>query len=184
MDDQFPTFERKLVLNLQVIVGALAAGSLAFLVMAAVLARQDIVPGRHDPLFGYVVLGLAAAAVLARLVVGHLFVRIGRRRIVDDRFLAKPSPDPAVEEFLRQGGDRAKLFLVYFMQAITTAAILEGAAFAAGIFYLVLDRSPWNLTVAGCLIGMILMQFPTRRHIGNWVDRQLRLVADERQFRA
>ena len=98
--------------------------------------------------------------------------------------MARPSPDPGVQEFLQLGGDRAKLFLLYFTQAIPTAAILEGAAFAAGIFYLVLDRSPWNLGVAGCLVGMILLQFPTRRHIREWVDRQLRLVTDERQFRA
>jgi hypothetical protein len=183
MDEPVQDVERKLVWALQIIVVALVAGSLAFLVMATVLARQGIVPGQHDRLFGYLALGAGAAAVLARLVVGHVMVSAGRRRIVENRFVARLSPDPAIQEFARQFGDRAKLFLVYFTQTITTSAILEGAAFFATIVYLCLDRSPWNAALAACLIGLILIQFPTRRHIQEWVDRQLRLVTDERQLR-
>lgn len=183
MDDELQGLEEKLLRSLQIIVAALALGSLVFLVVAVVLAQRDVVPAAWNHQIRYLPIVAACVLVAFRWIVMAFVAASGRRRILAGTFqVTRQGPEPRMVYFLEGGGDRAKLFMVHFMRTIVGAAMLEGVAFLVLVVYLAIDRWPWNLAVAGVLIGLILLHFPTRGKTDAWIDHQQRLLDDERQM--
>ena len=66
---------------------------------------------------------------------------------------------------------------------IVSAACLEGAAFFLLIAYM-LERSPWALAAAFALILGVAAHFPTRQRVSDFIQRQMSLIEEERQFGA
>jgi hypothetical protein len=183
MDDELQGFQDRLLRSLQIIVAALALGSLVFLVVALVLAQQDVMPAAWNRSIRFLPILVACGVAVIRWGVMMLVAASGRRRILAGKFQVTRQPaDPRMVAFLERGGDRARLFMVHFLRTIVGAAMLEGTAFFVLLMYLAIDRWPWNLAVAGVLIGLIVLHFPTRGSVDAWVDHQQRRIDDERQM--
>jgi hypothetical protein len=182
VNEQFAVVERKLVFRMRIIVAALATGCSVFLVVTLVLG-QLAVPPQHWQLFGYLALGVGAAAVLAQAFIAQWILAEGRRRIVYQTFRVPQNTASEETAYVAQGGDRAKLMLTYFFRILVSCAIFDGAAFLLLIVYLAVDRSPWALAMGMMMIGLILVQFPLRGQLEQWLESQQRLIEAERQLR-
>ena len=176
----------------QIIVGAMVAGLLVFLVVVLVVIQQGFagVPERA-PILTYLAIAYVLSAVLARLIVPNLIVGRARRNIIQGTWQV-PLPDPQQSRysktmqaqsarFIEQTGDAGQLSVVFQTRTIVAGALLEGAAFFALISYM-LGRSPLALILAVFLILGVAAHFPTRSGVIHWIDEQLRLVERERQF--
>ncbi len=173
---------RTTVLNLRIIVGALIAGCLIFLGIAA-FAVDFPVDADRPAVLTWVGLAVAAWAVLARLVVPRFMVAAARKRIVRE---APPTQGDAVQDEGREADrDRERLIqdlaAVYRTQTIASAAVLEGAAFMLTVSYMI-ERSPVCVGVALALIVVLAAHLPTRAGVVRWMERQLRLIEEERQL--
>ena len=176
----------------QIIVGALVAGPLVFLVIVFVVIQQGFagVP-ETAPILTYIALAFAFSAVLARLIVPNLIVAQSRRNIIQGTWQMPVSAhsqsgySQTVQEdfarFIEQTGDAGRLLFVFQTRTIVAGAVLEGAAFFALITYMI-ERSPLALIVAVLLILGVALHFPTRSGVIRWIEDQLRLVERERQF--
>lgn len=182
MDDRWAVVEQRLVFRMRIIVLALVAGCSMFLVVTLVLGQFGV-PPRHFQPFGYLALGLGAAAVAAQAFASQLVLAEGRRRILNNSFCVPKNTAPEEIAYVTLGGDRAKLMVTYFFRTLVSGAIFDAAAFFALIVYLALDRSLWVLTLAILVIGLILLQFPLRGQLEHWIQTQQRLLDDERQLR-
>ena len=69
---------------------------------------------------------------------------------------------------------------LYQTQLIVGAALLEGAAFFAGIAFM-LERDPIAAGMALVLLAVLAARFPTRDRIEAWLEQQLGLLQEERQ---
>jgi len=177
------------VLTLQIVVGALVAGLLVFLVVVLVVIQEGM-PGAPEvaSILTYVAVGLALTAVLVRLFVPDMIVARGRRQIGEGAW-QMPRSAPAhgatgqqhSAQFVEQTGDAGRLFLVFQTRTIVAAALLEGPAFFALIAYM-LGRSPLAMIVALLLILGVALHFPTQSGVLHWIEEQLRRVDEERQF--
>ena len=101
-------------------------------------------------------LGLGFVALVAQSVVGRAVEADGVRRWAS-------------------GGEPASALAgVFQVRTIISVAILEGAAFANLMFYMVLEHSPWSLAMAGLLVAAIATKFPTAGGIADWCTRRAR----------
>jgi hypothetical protein len=181
----------------QIITGALVTGVVIFLVIATVVdlglsprpgARaggQVGVGGPAPPqqsldvgrLVTWMAVGLAALALPLSFIVPVLITNQYRRSIATGKW------DPArVPRFGADAGesDTSKLAGVYMNQLIIGAALDEGAAFFAGVAYM-LGKDPIALGVAIVLLCAIIARFPTTQRVATWIDRQLEMLFSERQ---
>ena len=178
---------RNVLLTTRIIVAALAAGSLAFLVMAVVLSQHDAkgAPAQQ----GLLPISLVALAMLvpmlgARLVVPGLIVAQGRRKIVAQarEALAGAKGGRAVERRQLETALRPQDFYPLFQaRTIVAGALLEGATFLLLAAHLV-ERSPWTLAAATALIVGILLHMPITGRVAAWLDEQMRLARNELDF--
>jgi hypothetical protein len=147
-----------MVLTSQIIVAALFAGCLFFLlivllIMPGKLGSWDL--GLDKPLtcvalavaFGI----LAARIILPGVVTAQMLRQLARRE----------SKEP----------DWKDLFGVYQTTLIIKAAMLEGATFLLLVMYM-LEHSPWTLTLAMAFLVLLLMHMPTPSRIDDWIERQ------------
>ena len=178
---------------LQIIAGSVLGGSVAFLVIATVIVRIAAiggVPADLARIYTYIAVGFAVIVVAASLIVPPVMVARARRRIVAGTWHApqshgRGSASRASQEklaaFFERTGDAGKLFYVLLTRTSVAAAILHGGVIHALVMYL-LARSPVALIIAIALIIGQTAQFPTRSKVFQWIDDQLRLVEQERQF--
>ena len=180
------------VLPFQIIVGCLFAGCAVFFVIATVGFRERVsgLPAGQPPIMTYLAIGFAVIAAAARLIIPNIIVSQARRRIIDGTWHLPQScgqsatgrasqEDPA--GFFERTGDAGKLLFVLFTRTIVAGAILEGAAIAALTMYLI-ERSPVSLIVAIILMIAVAAHFPTRSRVFSWIEEQMDLVRQERQF--
>ncbi|HUT89904.1 MAG TPA: hypothetical protein VMY37_10425 [Thermoguttaceae bacterium] len=177
----------------QIIVAALVAGLLVFLVIVLVVIQQGFagVP-ETAPILTCVALAFALSAVLARLIVPNLIVAQGRRNIIQGTWQVPMSAQSQsgygqtmqqeCAQFVERTGDAGRLLFVFQARTIVAAAVLEGPAFFVLITYMI-GRSPLALILAVFLILGVALHFPTQSGVIHWIDDQLRLVEQERQFR-
>jgi hypothetical protein len=78
-------------------------------------------------------------------------------------------------------GDAGKLAVAYQTSTIAGAAVLEGVAFMNIVTYLV-NGSLTPLVVGVCLVLPLAAMFPSAPRVANWIDGQLRLMADEKML--
>jgi hypothetical protein len=157
-DPQADPERRKMVLTLQIIVAALVAGCLFFLLIVLL-----VVPGK----LGSWDLGLGQPMTLAALVVA--FSILAARIIV---------PGVITKQMLQQLARREPkepdwkdLFGVYQTTLIIKAAMLEGATFLLLVMHM-LERSPWTLALAVVFLLILLMHMPTPLRVDDWIERQ------------
>ncbi len=74
---------------------------------------------------------------------------------------------------------RVEAFAAYFPLLLVRAALLEGAAFAQLVFYL-LEGQPLSLGLALGLLVFLLLLFPTRSGVEEWAAKQEELARQER----
>ena len=70
--------------------------------------------------------------------------------------------------------------MVYHTQMIVGAAINEGAAFFAGVVYLI-TKNPVALGVGLLLVAVMVARFPTATRIQRWVEMQHEKLREEQQ---
>jgi hypothetical protein len=171
----------------QIIVGALIAGVLIFLVIATVV---DLVPkpgagpaarvgadagaqtAQSVPILTYIALVFGAACLPTSLIVPSLVAKQQRLAMADGKSL--PGQSLASTPAQRPEAVRtAPIGLpgVYLNQLIVGAAMNEGAAFFAGVAYLV-EKNPIALAVASVLIAGLIARFPTASRVERWIEQQ------------
>lgn len=169
--------------TLQIIVGALAAGVLSFLVVVLVVNSTRAVRPPETPILTYMAIAAAPAAILAATLVPGFVLRGQRQSILDG---STPSP-PASSGASIQPDSATASFQTYFggyqTALIIRSAILEGAAFFALVACLQ-EGLWWSLVVAMVLLLFILAGFPTGSRVAEAVEREQRAVEELRQMRA
>ena len=170
------------VRTMQIIVGAMVAGCVMFLVIVLVIPGGAGI-ALDTPLLTYIALAFAAAAVVARLVVPGIVVAQARRKILSgDWKVAARAPTAGSTASTGQDDDASKLAQVFMVRTIVAAAILEGAIFLSLIVCL-LQRSTLTLGLAVVLLAALAAHFPTRAGVDRWLADQMRLLDEERQMR-
>jgi len=169
---------------LQIIVGALVAGCVFFLVI--VLVTGGTAPGNvgnECPLIiSYVALALLVAAIAARGIVPVVVVRVGRRNIAQGTFSStQASARDESQQSPSPERDAAMLLTLFQAKTIVGAALIEGVTFFMLIAYMIERYAP-VLAAAVVLILVIAAHTPTRSGVIHWVEDQLRLVDEERSL--
>ena len=85
--------------------------------------------------------------------------------------------------FIEQTGDAGRLFVSYQTQTVIAAGLPNGVALFAIIVYL-LTQSMVGLVVALLMILVVAWHLPVRSRVVRWIEDQLELIGEERQFRS
>ncbi len=159
----------------QIIVGALAAGVLFFLVIVIGVLGSPMRPLDPQAVVSLVMAALAIACIPARLIVPVLIVNVGCQKIARG---GRTSPSHTVHATL-PNTDEGNLLQLFMTKLIVGCAILEGAAFGNLVAYM-LEGQLYSLALAiVCTIGM-LAAFPTRSGVDEWLERHVRRVKELR----
>jgi hypothetical protein len=67
--------------------------------------------------------------------------------------------------------DESDWWSVYRGRQIVGRAMLEGAGFFNTIAFIV-DQNWWSLAIVGLLVFWMLMTFPTRTRVEQWIETQ------------
>jgi hypothetical protein len=119
----------------------------------------------------WVLLAFAAISAVMYFLVPGLITSQRRRRIAAT---TAPSGRDAL------AADTGELAGLYQAQYIVGAATCEGPAFLAAIAYM-LGKNPIALGVLCLLLAVLILRFPTRRRVADWIDRQQELLIHERR---
>jgi hypothetical protein len=176
---------RRVVIG-QIIVAALVIGCLFFLGIVLLLKPPAVAAGAQLPnhLLTMIAMVFVLLAIGARLIIPSVIVASARQSILKG---TSPAPgtragDEKLAEFLDRTGDAGRLWLAYLTRTIVGAAILEGTAFYCLITYMI-ERTPLALGLALGLIAALAMHLPTRSRVIHWIEDQLRILEQQRQFR-
>jgi hypothetical protein len=178
--DERDSLLRKNLKVMQIIAGALFLGVMGFTTIVLVLvATGSIVPGGapagNPPIISFVaVLIWGVQAPLAILLPG-LQTRNGLKTIVSRNWPASRGANPA-----SFSTDANKLLALRQTTLITSLALLEGAAFFAGVSYL-LEGRVFVLAVVVVALLQMLMNFPTEYRVRTWLETELDQLALLRQ---
>jgi len=168
----------RLVCALQVIIGTMAGGTLAFAAVAFALRGAGRGPPPSGPMLSYLAIGLAAMSIVMWQLLPRAVATRGRRQI------AAGAVAPPARGWLAglSGSEEGRLLLLYQTCTILGAAALEAAALVACVAYLVED-APALLALGVGLAGLLLAtEFPTRARAERWVTAQRLLLAEERSL--
>ena len=135
---------------LQIVVGALIFGVLAF--AGFVIATQLNNPPRDNGM-ATIAVGFAATNILLHFVVPVLIERSALKNL---------SVDAGLETVLG----------VFFTRTIIACALLEGAAFLS-IYAVMAEQQYWVFGVTAVLLVLMLMQFPSRTRIEQWLETRM-----------
>ena len=188
LTDDFRAALPSMVRVLQIIVVALAAGCVVFLVVAhqtGLADGADAAGNDQSAFLELFALAFLAVAGIARLIVPRVVVAASLRKIVDQKWQLSPTSGPGdggQQNLIEQHGDAARLWFVYMTKTIVGVAILEGATFFLIIVYM-LGRSSLMATCAIALMVVVAAHFPTVDRVSNWIADRLRRVDEERQMR-
>ena len=172
---------------LQIIVAAQLAGVVIFLAVFILIVQQGEAPGANGnlPLVTYVATAFAVGTLFARLIIPAVIVVRGRRSIIHGTWQLPARQDERGQEdltgFLGRTGDAGKLWFVFFCRTMVAAAIVEGAVFFCLVAYLV-EHSPLSLIIGIVLTFGLATHVPTRRGVVHWIEDQLDLIKQQRQF--
>jgi len=133
---------------IQIVVGALIAGVLAFATVVIVTGALQKAPQGH--FLSYISVGFGTLMAILHVLVPAFVERAG---------LAN---QPV-------GADPSMLCGVFFTRTIIAAALLEGAAMLS-IAALLTEHHPWVLGVTAVMLVLLLMQFPSRTRVEHWLE--------------
>ncbi|MCX7426243.1 MAG: hypothetical protein NTW96_11565 [Planctomycetia bacterium] len=165
--------------QLQIIVGALCAGCVLFMVIAIanVVQRGAMANAADMPIISYVALAMGASVVLARIVIVPTITNRGCGEIARGQSGATDAPSDAA------GGDLMPLVKLYTTKTIIGGAMFEGATFFLLISYLV-EGQAVNLIAAMATIVAVALHFPTGSRMAAWIESKSDLIDEQRQFSA
>ncbi len=129
-------------------------------------------------LITYVALGGAVLAWLTAPLLPKMVEANNRKAIAIGTWKAS---DETLSNLPPPTDDTLKLLYIYPTRVIIRSAFLEGSVFFALISFMLEGFTPILIVVALGLLG-IAIQFPTRDGIRNWLDQQLHLLKEQRQF--
>lgn len=173
--DDFPAR----VLTMQIIVFALMMGLVFFLAIVCFVLPGNLSIAQNGlPLITLIGLGFAGMVLIAREIVVRTITTGGRRTIL--RGVTDDSGQSSTDS---SGPAANQLVALYQTRMIIGAACAEGPAFFLLIAYMT-ERSPWALAAAIALILAVTAHFPTRQRVVDFIERQLSLVEQERQFQS
>jgi len=161
----------------QIIILALAGGVCAFGAFALFAMKGPQEEGEAAKFIPLAMAAFAAALVVARIVVPMVVVSQARRGIASGKWPARPQPGAQVPET-----DSGRLAVLFMNKTLIGSAILEAAAFA-NVFAFWTDGEWYNFGIAVAMLAGILIAFPTHSGVSSWIDRQTRLVREERNLR-
>jgi hypothetical protein len=184
-DDSWHEDASKTARILQIIVAAMCAGMLFFLVIALSMAPLLKPPAAMRPilltLFAFAFVGLA---LIARAILLWKITAKGRREVLNGTY-APLDPRQRIRSVPGEDGgcrDAKYLLPVFQAKTIMGAALFEGCGFFAAIAYL-LEGSPVGLGLSLALALGVAAHFPTRSRAIAWVERQLEAVGREKMHR-
>lgn len=164
----------------QIIMAAMVAGPSFFLVAVLILPAPQ--PPAGQPVLTWIALVVAVAMMCVRLVVPPWVTAHRRRAIASGQFQVNPRQvSPKFRGFLEITGDAGLLWLVYVTKLLMAGAPLEGGAFLALVAYMI-EGDPWALGAAVVLLASLAMMIPRREAVIAWIEDQLRLLEQERQW--
>lgn len=154
MPDISPTPDARIRV-MQIIAGALIAGVVVFgivVVFALGALNQPPVEGTIKYMaLGFIVLELVPFALVPTFVTGDSITR------------AQPGNRLLEGEGLAYGPYQARMIIRF--------ALLEGAAFF-NLVAVIIEHHWWNLAAAGALAFLMLLMFPTRTRVDQWIETQ------------
>jgi hypothetical protein len=163
----------RLVRALQVIVGTMALGTLAFAAVAGGLRAGGRGPPADDSsMLPQLAIGLAVVSIVMWQLLPRAVATRGRRQIEAGEFA------PPARGWLAEltGTEEGRLLLLYQTCTILGTAALEGAALFACAIHLV-TGAPEDLVVGvGLAVLMLVVEFPTRARAERWVEAQRQLL--------
>lgn len=178
-----PDAIRAATLQGQIIIGALVAGLLTFLVIVTVLDTEPKAGGGAGgqgavaadaslPIITYVAVAFAAATLPMSFVIPLLVAKQQRQAIASGKLTAR-SPVGATPGKGTNGAASSLggLPVAFLTQLIVGAAMNEGAAFFALVAYLI-EKNPIALAVAIVLIAGVIARFPTAGRVERWLEQQ------------
>lgn len=170
------------ITSLRVIIGSMAAGAVAFLVVATCmrLAGAGKSPTETMSLLRWVAIGMAPIAFIASRVLAASVVESARRRLVAGTFQSGSDAGSANRSGLAELGDAGALFGVYTTRAIISAGCLELATFACIVSFM-FTGSLASLALSLALVCGIVANCPlAATSVAEWIEEQVRWVEEER----
>ena len=148
----------------QFVCAAMVTGVLVFMIVALLIGHgaNPVAAGKSSIIPLFAVLVAVNNVVMLYLISG--FVVKSMTKTMNAEQFTERSP---------------KLAGIFQVRMIIRVALLEGAAFFNLIEYLI-DRQWWSVAVAGVLIAIMLMNFPTMNQFDGWADELRRSI--ENQF--
>ena len=181
-DSQWQDKLAPMVRTLQIIVAALVAGTVFFLVIALFMAPSMERPNAvGPPMLTYIAIIFAVMDLLARMIVPAVIVNRGRQRIARGTWQLPPAAARAQGEFLQQTGDAGKLYVLFQTKTIVSAALIEGVAFFMLIAYM-MEQTPLSLILAVVLIFGVAIHVPTLSGVIHWIEFQLDALRHQREL--
>jgi hypothetical protein len=162
---------------MRLIAGALVAGVVVFLAIAAYVVRvqnhgQGLAPPPVQPVITYTAAATFAISAPLALIIPRLQTRTALRAILAGTWASAGT--------FRTGG--SKLWALAQTTMIVGLALLEGPALLACMAYL-LEGNPLALGVGGAAIVLMLCKFPTEQRVGAWLERHAEALEELRQQR-
>jgi hypothetical protein len=163
----------------QIIVGSLIAG---VLIMLGIALAVDVGTTGSSPLITYIAVASGVALLPASFLVPGIVAAQQRRSIAAATWAAPGGGNRPIAGLGSDAyqTDTGKLAVVYLSHSIVGAAINEGAAYFAAIAYLI-EKNPIALGLTFLLIGGLILRFPTRGRLEQWIDHQQELLIQDRQ---
>lgn len=176
--------------TIQIIVAALLAGVLVFTVFVlfskptiqrtapAAPADRPAAVTAPTPALSLVAIVVFAAALMIWLIVPS---RLADREVA--KIASGTWTPPAQSQTMPASltTDTGKLLVVFTTRTIIAAALLEGPAFLGSAAYMI-ERRAFTLAIVACAVALIVITFPTRGRVLQWLERQQAFIDETRQF--
>jgi len=168
-------FINRMLYTARIIFFGLFSGVVTFLaVVYLVLSSQPMLEG--EPLVTYIATGVGMLSVVLALVVPRMLGDGIRNKLVRGEEYQWPNPQWAPPEDV---GEVGPLMAHAMLRMIVSVAILEGAAFF-NIVAFVLERQTLSLIVTALLLFVMLLKFPKRSWLENWLHDEMRIIEELR----
>jgi hypothetical protein len=166
---------------LQIIVGALFFGCFCFLVIAFLISQNS--NKENGQVLTIMATVYGGVVFLLWLIVPGIVVSNGRKKIQQSLpFSANPASEKSFDNKIEKENLQALgLMGLYQTKTIIACALLEGAIFFLQISYII-DHSMFSLLMAITLMILLIAHIPITGRVSNWIERQLRLLEEERQL--
>jgi hypothetical protein len=165
--DQPGLLDQVLRIN-QIIIGGLVVGVVFFMVIVLAFLGARVQPLDPQAIVSIVMAAFALMMLPARFAVPGLIVSSNCRKIAQGTWQPRQQPGAAIPDT-----DEGKLLQLFQVKTIVGAALLEGAAFGNLVAFL-LEGQVYSLALAVLFALGILVGFPTRSGLSEWLETQQR----------